>query len=58
MEIGIFIYYFKIKIDGYLLKQKKRMWFVNIFFIFLERMFQLFMSHIVQLANRDFRKAE
>lgn len=24
MEIGIFIYYFKIKIDAYLLKQKKK----------------------------------
>lgn len=51
MEIDIFIYYFKIKIDGHLLEQKKRMWFVNIFFIFLEGMFQLFMSHVVQLAE-------
>ena len=52
MGIGIFTYYFKIKIDEYLLKQKKRMWFINIFLYFLrERMFQLFISYIVELAK-------
>ena len=52
MGIGIFTYYFKIKIDEYLLKQKKRMWFINIFLYFLrERMFLLFISYIVELAK-------
>ena len=52
MGIGIFTYYFKIKIDEYLLKQKKRMWFINTFLYFLrERMFQLFISYIVEIAK-------
>ena len=52
MGIGIFTYYFKIKVDEYLLKQKKRMWFINIFLYFLRaRMFQLFISYIVELAK-------
>lgn len=47
----------KLKLIGMsLLKQNRKENMIQKFS--LERMFQLFMSHIVELANGDFRKAE
>lgn len=53
MEIGIFKYYFKIKIDEYLLKPKKgEASFIKTFF--WGKNVPIILSQIVEVANRDF----